>query len=76
MEKKQIERLVKDEAVKIINQEIDRFIKDSLDDEITKLMKKNNSKTRKEQLETIKKAMESVYKMMWIKRDFWKTDIH
>jgi len=75
MTNKEIENIVDVRIKSIVNDEIEKFIKDSLDKEITKLLKSNNSKTRKEQLDTIKSAMESVYKMMWVKRDFWKSDI-
>ena len=75
MTKKEVENIVDTKIKSIVNDEIEKFIKDTLDKEISRLLKSNNSKTRKEHLDTIKNAMESVYKMMWIKRDFWKSDI-
>jgi hypothetical protein len=60
---------------KIVNDEIKIFIEDSLDKEIKKILHGSNSKSREEIVNIIKNAMESVYKMMWIKRDFWKSDI-
>jgi len=73
--KKEVENIVDTKIKSIVNDEIDKFINNALDKEISKLLKSNNSKTRKEHLDTIKSAMESVYKMMWVKRDFWKSDI-
>jgi hypothetical protein len=64
-----------DEIKKIINSEISKFINDSLDKEVKKIMVKSNSQTRSEMIDTIKNSLEAVYKMLWVKRDFWKTDI-
>jgi len=60
---------------KIVNDEIKKFVDDSLDKEIKKILRNSNSKSRDEIVTTIKNAMESDYKILWIKRDFWKTDI-
>jgi hypothetical protein len=65
----------KTEVKAIVDDEIKKFISDSLDKEITKILKGSNSTTRVELIKTIKNALESVYKMLWVKRDFWKTDI-
>ena len=64
-----------DEIKKIINSEISKFINDSLDKEVKKIMVKSNSQTRSEMIDTIKNSLEAVYKMLWVKSDFWKTDI-
>lgn len=60
---------------KIVDDEIKKFVNDSLDKEIKKILRGSNSKSRAEIATIIKTAMESVYKLLWIKRDFWKTDI-
>ena len=60
---------------RIVNDEITKFVKDSLDKEIKKVLAKSNSQTRGEMISTIKNAIEAVYKVLWQKRDFWKTDI-
>jgi|AntAceMinimDraft_10_1070366.scaffolds.fasta_scaffold23439_5 hypothetical protein len=60
---------------KIVNDEITKFVNDSLDKEIKKILAKSNSQTRSEMISTIKNAIEGVYKMLWLKRDFWKSDI-
>ena len=66
----------KQEVKGIINNEINSFVKDSLDKEVKKILSKSNSLTRGETISIIKNAMEAVYKVLWQKRDFWKTDIH
>jgi hypothetical protein len=65
----------KQDVKKIVDDEIRSFVKDSLDDEIKKIMGKSNTKTRSEIVTIMKNALEAVYKMLWVKRDFWKTDI-
>jgi hypothetical protein len=59
----------------IINDEIKKFVDDSLDKEMKKVLRNSNSQSRDELINTIKNAMEAVYKVLWQKRDFWKTDI-
>ena len=65
----------KQEVKWIVNDEIKKFVDDSLDKEIKKILAKSNSQTRSEMISTIKNAIEAVYKVLWQKRDFWKTDI-
>jgi hypothetical protein len=59
----------------IVNSEIKKFVNDSLDKEVKKILHSSNSKTRDEMIGTIKNALESVVKVLWAKKDFWKTDI-
>ena len=59
----------------VVNDEIKKFITDSLDKEIKKILHSTNSATRDELIQTIKNAMEGIFKTLWQKRDFWKTDI-
>ena len=59
----------------IVNSEIKKYIKDELDNEIHRIMSNSNSQTRKELVTTISNSMESVYKLLWQKKDFWKKDI-
>lgn len=63
------------EVKEIVNDEIGKFVNDSLDKEIKKVMAKSNTQTRGEMVNIIKNSLEAVYKMLWQKRDFWKTDI-
>ncbi|RLF57322.1 MAG: hypothetical protein DRN27_08020 [Thermoplasmata archaeon] len=65
----------KQEVKGIVNDEINKFVSDSLDKEVKKILGKSNSLTRRETISIIKNAMEAVYKVLWQKRDFWKTDI-
>lgn len=65
----------KQDVTKIINDEIKRFVNDSLDKEIKKFLSKSNTQTRSEVITIIKNSLESVYKMLWVKKDFWKSDI-
>lgn len=64
-----------EDVKRIVNTEISKFINDSLDKEIKKIMAKSNTMTRNEMIKTIKDSLESVYKLLWQKRDFWKSDI-
>lgn len=65
----------KNEVKEIVNSEIKKFVDDSLDKEMKKILRNSNSQSRDEMINTIKNAMESVYKMLWQKKDFWKADI-
>jgi len=65
----------KQDVKAIVNDEIKKFVNDSLDGEIKKVLAKSSSKSRAEVVSIIKNGMEAVYKMLWQKRDFWKTDI-
>jgi len=60
----------------IVNDEISKFIKDSLDTEVRKVLHNSNSKSRDELIKTIKDAMEMIFKTLWVKKDFWKTGIN
>jgi hypothetical protein len=64
-----------DDVKKIVSDEIAKFIKDSLDVEMKKILHNLNSQSRRELADAMKAAMESVTKVLWQKRDFWKTDI-
>jgi hypothetical protein len=66
----------KQDIKEIVNDEINKFVSDSLDKEVKKIMHKNNSATRDELVLTIKKSMEGIFKVLWQKRDFWATDLH
>lgn len=59
----------------IVNSEIKKFVSDSLDKEMRRVLHDSNSKTRDEMIQSFKNAMEAVMKTLWSKRDFWKNDI-
>lgn len=65
----------KEEIQKIVKTEIKNFISNELDNDVNKVLKSSNTKTRNELIKTIKDSMEAVYKVLWQKRDFWKSDI-
>ena len=65
----------KEEIKRVVSDEITMFVIDNLDKEIKKVLAKSNSQTRGVMISTIKNAIEAVYKVLWQKRDFWKTDI-
>jgi len=65
----------KQDVKAIVNDEINKFIDSSLDREMRKVLSKSNSQTRGEMIITIKNAMEAVYKLLWTKKEFWKSDI-
>ena len=65
----------KNEVKEIVNSEIKKFVDDSLDKEVKKILRNSNSQSRDELISTIKNAMESVYKLLWQKKEFWKSDI-
>ena len=65
----------KNDIQKIVSDEITKFVKDSLDKEVKKVLRNSSSQSRDELISTIKNAMEAVYKVLWQKREFWKTDI-
>ena len=59
----------------IVNDEIKKFMNDSFEKEIKKTLSRSSSPVRGEVVSIIKDALEAVYKVLWQKRDFWKTDI-
>ena len=65
----------KTEVKAIVNDEIKKFVADMLDKEMRRILRNGNSSTREELIQTIKNSMEAVYKVLWQKRDFWKSDI-
>lgn len=65
----------KNEVKSIIDGEIKKFVNDSLDKEISKILRKSNSQSRTELINTMKNALDSVYKLLWMKKEFWKADI-
>jgi hypothetical protein len=64
-----------DDIKKVVKDEIAKFVRDSLDVEMKKILGNQNTKSRQELADAMKKAMESVTRVLWQKRDFWKTDI-
>ena len=67
MDKSEVKRIVKDE--------IKRFITKELDNEISKILRGNNTKTRKETIEITKDGLSKLAEFLWIRRNVWKGDI-
>jgi hypothetical protein len=59
----------------IVNDEISRFVSNDLDKEVKKILHGQNNQSRAELVNMIKSSLEGVFKTLWVKRDFWKTDI-
>jgi len=59
----------------IVNDEIKKFVSDSLDKEIKKILHTNNTTTRNEIISIIKNAFDSVYKTLWQRKEFWQGGI-
>ena len=65
----------KNEVKAIVNSEIKKLVNDSLDKEMKKILHNSNSQSRGELISTMKNALDSVYKLLWMKKEFWKADI-
>lgn len=65
----------KNDIKEIVKDEIGKFVNDSLDKEVKKILRSSNSQSRAELVDIIRNAFDSVYKVLWQKKDFWKTDI-
>jgi hypothetical protein len=65
----------KNDIKEIVKDEISKFVNDSLDKEVKKILRNSNSQSRAELVDIIRNAFDSVYKVLWQKKDFWKTDI-
>ncbi len=65
----------KSDVKQIVVDEIDKFVNNALDKEIKKVLSKSNSQSRGETVAIIKDAMDSVYRTLWQKRDFWQSSI-
>ena len=59
----------------IVKDEIKKFVSDMLDKEMKKILQTKGSATRNELVDSLRNAFDAVYKVMWQKKDFWKTDI-
>lgn len=67
--------LTKKEVNQMIKDEFKKFVNNDLDNEVEKIIRKSSSKSRGEVTKTIKDAIEKFAKVLWVKRDFWKSDI-
>ena len=67
--------LSKSDVNKIVKDELDKFINNEFEKVFKRYMRNNNSSVRNEVIELIKSSITSVYKFMWLRRDVWKGDI-
>ena len=67
--------MTKTEINKLIQDELKKFIKDSLDAEVSQLIKRSGTKSHKEVVDMMKNGLEAAFKTFWFKREFWKNDI-
>ena len=65
----------KSDVKQIVVDEINKFINNSLDKEIKKVLSKSSNQSRGEVVAIIKDVMDSVYRTLWQKRDFWQSSI-
>ena len=65
--------LTKTEVKDIVNDEMSKFFSNELEKEVSKLLKRG--KPRDEVVSLMKKALTSLYKYMWIRKDVWQNDI-
>lgn len=65
----------KTEVTKIVKDEISKFVDNSLDREVKTLIRKGGTQTRDETLKTISDVIEAMYKVLWQKKQFWKSDL-
>jgi hypothetical protein len=67
--------LNKGDIEKIVKDEIKSFMINDLDNEISKLLLKMNSKTRNADNENSKKAISKLAEFLYIRRSVWQNDI-
>lgn len=65
----------KAEIKQIVDDEIKKYLAVSLDKEMKRILHTQGSASRDEMIKTIKDSFEGVFKVLWMKRDFWKSDI-
>lgn len=67
--------LTKTDIKKIVSDEFDKKFNELFVDTLVKELKNNNSSTRKELVDLMRKAMISVHKFMWMRREAWQNEI-
>lgn len=67
--------LTKTDIKKIVSDEFDKKFNELFVNTLVKEFKNNNSPARKELVDLMKKAMISVHKFMWIRREAWQNEI-
>lgn len=67
--------LTKTDIKKIVSDEFDKKFNELFVTTLVKELKNNNSPARKELVDLMKKAMISVHKFMWMRREAWQNEI-
>lgn len=67
--------LTKTDIKKIVSDEFDKKFNELFVNTLVKEFKNNNSPARKELVDLMKKAMISVHKFMWMRREAWQNEI-
>lgn len=67
--------LTKTDIKKIVSDEFDKKFNELFVNTLVKELKNNNSSARKELVDLMKKAMISVHKFMWMRREAWQNEI-
>lgn len=67
--------LTKTDIKKIVSDEFDKKFNELFVNTLVKELKNNNSPVRKELVDLMKKAMISVHKFMWMRREAWQNEI-
>ena len=67
--------LTKTDIKKIVSDEFDKKFNELFLNTLVKELKNNNSPARKELVDLMKKAMISVHKFMWMRREAWQNEI-
>lgn len=65
----------KEDIKNIVDDEIRRYVKKELDNEIKTILAKSNSNTRKETLEIVKTGLAKFAEFMFIRKGIWQGDI-
>jgi hypothetical protein len=61
---------------KIVKDELRKFSEESLNKEVGKALSNKSGAARSELIRTIKDSMEQIFKVLWQKKEFWKTGIN
>lgn len=65
----------KEDIKNIVQDEIQKFFKSSLDDEVKKIISKSNGASRKEMLGIVKHGLAKFAEFMFVRKGIWQGDI-
>jgi hypothetical protein len=70
-----VKDLTKTEIKDIVSDEINKFIKSKLDDEVSDVLKKSGSKSGKITADIVKRGLSKLAEFLWIRKNVWMSDI-